>query len=72
MSWFDVIRRVIRSAQGRCLVCGRDTTDRCKLHNGFHYCSIECAVYDGTFSVRDGWIAKPSLYRGTCQPMKRL
>ena len=70
MTWFDVARRLIRKAQNRCWVCGRDCKDRLNQHNGYIYCSIECACYDGTFSVRKGWIVKPSLFRGVCVPPK--
>lgn len=66
MNWFDVARRWIRKAQHRCWVCGRKLGEKPKQHNGYVYCSVECACYDGTFSVRKGWIARPSLFRGTC------
>ena len=70
MTWFDVIRRWIRKAQNRCWVCGRDCKDMTKQHNGYIYCSIECACYDGTFNVRTGWKRKPSLFRGVCMAPK--
>ena len=28
-------------------------------HQGRVYCSFECAIYDGAYSLKDGWIAKP-------------
>ena len=70
MTWFDVARRWIRKAQNRCLVCGRDCKDHINQHSGYVYCSIECACYDGTFSVLKGWMTKPSLWRGICMPPK--
>lgn len=56
--------------QNRCWVCGRDCKDQLKQRNGYCYCSIECACYDGTLSVTKGWIATPSLFRGVCMPPK--
>jgi len=28
------------------------------------YCSIECACYDGTFSVTKGWLIDPDTLKG--------
>jgi hypothetical protein len=71
MTWFDVARRLIRKAQHRCWVCGRDLAEKPKQHNGYVYCSIECACYDGTFNVRKGWIRKPSPFLGICVAPKQ-
>jgi hypothetical protein len=29
-------------------------------HVGAHYCSIECACYDGAYNVSKGWVIDPS------------
>jgi hypothetical protein len=29
-------------------------------HKGVHYCSFECACYDGGYSVRTGWKIDPA------------
>jgi hypothetical protein len=57
----------MRKAQHRCWVCGRSLGEKPKQHNGYAYCSFECACYDGTFSVRQGsYVHQPSLFRGRC------
>jgi hypothetical protein len=28
-------------------------------HTGPMYCSFECAMYDGAYSLKEGWIKKP-------------
>jgi len=70
MTWFDAARRLIRMAQHRCWVCGKSLGAMVKEHNGFAYCSIECACYDGTFSVRKGWVRLPHIFLGRCMSRK--
>lgn len=40
----------VKCANPECSMTLEDETERT-----FTYCSIECAVYDGVFSVRTGW-----------------
>ena len=40
----------IKCANPECQITWEDEDNRT-----FVYCSIECAVYDGVFSVRTGW-----------------
>ena len=61
--------RLIRRLKGRCVVCNSSTPY--PENRKYWYCSVECACYDGTFSVRYGWLKKPSLYEGVIYDRKR-
>ena len=63
MFWFEFKKifnpfiRIWRYIFSKCVVCGRFSMK-------YRYCSIECACYDGTFSVKNEKINKPSLFFG--------
>lgn len=38
--------------------CKHSSTLEVEEHVKFQYCSIECACYDGAFSVKTGWNAE--------------
>ena len=63
MSWVrKLIRRFLLDLRGRCIVCGAGLGPWVRRNEGPGYCSIECACYDGVFSVRAGELKKPTIW----------
>ena len=61
--------RLLRRLRGRCVVCGNHI-HRFKGEPCWWYCSMTCACYDGTMSVRwqpERVLPKPSVWRGCTQ-----
>lgn len=64
------IKRICYVLLHRCVVCGGKVN--CKrnkktyirnIDKNVTYCSLECACYDGAFSVKKGWTRKPKIWK---------
>lgn len=77
----SLIRRLYRRALGKCVVCGcggmsmkRSGQAKKDGVEKYWYCSLTCACYDGTYSVRldkDRELPEPSLWRGVSEKYYR-